>query len=178
MKTILRSALVSAVFLTLAVSPSIRAQKHTAANGQAASLEDRRKALDTVFHDYWEDVLKSDPEYASFLGDKRYNDKLSDYSVKSVNDQLAREQGFLMRLAAVDPIGLSGQENTSREMLLNKITEDLEAADFKEWEMPVNQMGGIYDDFPIWPRNSALPRLRTTTTGLRASMPCQPPLNR
>ena len=25
---------------------------------------------------------------------------------------------------------------------------DQEAAEFKEWEMPVNQMGGIYSDYP------------------------------
>ncbi|MGC1463785.1 MAG: DUF885 domain-containing protein [Terracidiphilus sp.] len=148
MEKILRSALVSAAFLLLVVAPSIRAQKLTAANAQAATLEDRRKALDAVFHDYWEDLLKHDPEYASFLGDKRYNGQLSDYSLKAVNDMLAREQNFLMRLAAIDPTGFTEQENTSREMLLNELAQDQEAADFKEWEMPVNQMDGIYDDLP------------------------------
>ena len=42
-----------------------------------ASLEDRRKALNDLFHDYWEDQLKHDPEFASSLGDKRYNDQIS-----------------------------------------------------------------------------------------------------
>jgi uncharacterized protein (DUF885 family) len=141
-------ALVSAAFFLLVFAPALKAQKLTAATAQATSLEDRRKALDAVFNDYWEDVLKSNPEFASSIGDKRYNDKLSDQSVKAFNEQLAREQNFLMRLAAIDPEGLTSKEATSRELLLNKITEDQEAADFKEWEMPVNQMGGIYDDFP------------------------------
>ena len=142
------SALVSTAFLLLAFAPHIRAQKLTAANAQATTFEDRRKALDAVFADYWEDVLKSDPEFASFIGDKRYNDKLSDYSVKAVNDSLQRKQEFLMRLAAIDPAGFTDQEKTSRDLLLDKLTEAEEGAEFKEWEMPVNQMEGIYQDFP------------------------------
>ncbi len=61
----------------------------------AATVEANRKALNALFQDYWEDNLKHSPEFASTLGDKRYNDQISDYSVKAVNDQLAREQNFL-----------------------------------------------------------------------------------
>ena len=111
-------------------------------------MEDRRKALNGVFHDYWEDLLQHEPEFASSIGDKRYNDKISDYSVKAVNDRLEREQNFLLRLAAIDPAGLTAQEQTSRELLLRKLADEQEAAEFKEWEMPVDQMGGIYDDWP------------------------------
>jgi len=112
------------------------------------TLEDRRKALDALFKEYWDANLKTSPEFASAIGDKRFNDKISDYSVKAVNDWLAREQEFLMRLAAIDPAGLDDQEKISRELLLRQFAEDQEAADYKEWEMPVNQMGGIYSTYP------------------------------
>jgi uncharacterized protein (DUF885 family) len=112
------------------------------------SLEDRRKALNDVFHEYWEDQLKHNPEFASSLGDKRYNDQTSDYSVRAVNDGLAREQKFLMRLAAIDPTGLTDQEKISQDLLIHEFEMDQEGAEFKEWEMPVNQMGGIYSDYP------------------------------
>jgi len=143
-----RSIFISAAFLLLAVAPAVRAQKLTAATAQATSLEDRSKALDVIFNDYWQDVLSHDPEFASSIGDKRYNDKLTDRSVKEENDKLQREQDLLMRIAAIDPTGLSDQQETSRELLLRKLTDDQEAAEFKEWEMPVNQMEGVYDDFP------------------------------
>jgi uncharacterized protein (DUF885 family) len=104
--------------------------------------------LHTLFHDYWEENLKRRPEFASALGDKRYNDQISDYSVKAVNDWLATEQDLLMKLAVVDPAGLSDQDRTSRELLIRKLTDDQEAAEFKEWEMPINQMGGIYSTYP------------------------------
>ena len=112
------------------------------------SLEDRRKALGDLFHDYWEDQLRHNPEFASSLGDKRYNDQTSDYSVKAVNDALAREQNFLLKLAAIDPTGLTDQEKISQDLLLRTFELDEEDAEFKEWEMPVNQMGGIYSDYP------------------------------
>ena len=54
----------------------------------------------------------------------------------------------MLRLAAIDPDGLTDAEKTSRELLLRQLTEDQEAAEFKEWEMPVNQMGGIYAEYP------------------------------
>jgi len=133
--------------LLLALAPSPRAQLPLAASAPA-SLEDRRKELIALFHDYWEDTLKHDPEFASSLGDKRYNDQISDYSVKAVNDELAREQGFLLRLASIEPEGFTAQEQISRELLLRRFADDQEAADFKEWEMPVTQLHGIHTDFP------------------------------
>jgi len=114
----------------------------------AATVEANRKALNQVFEDYWQDGLAHSPEFASTLGDKRYNDKISDYSVKAFNEGLAREQGFLMRLAAIDPTGFTDQEKISRELLLRDITDDQEGAEFKEWEMPINQMGGIHTTYP------------------------------
>jgi uncharacterized protein (DUF885 family) len=110
---------------------------------QAFEVAANRKALNALFEDYWEDNLKHSPEFASAIGDKRYNDKISDYSVKAFNEGLAREQSFLLRLATIDPTGLTDQEKISRELLLRGFAEDEEAAEFKEWEMPVNQMDGI-----------------------------------
>jgi len=130
----------------LSFVPALIAQ--TPASAAPASIEDRRKALAALFHDYWEARLKHSPEFASSVGDKRYNDQVSDYSVKAVNDWLGREQEFLLQLGAIDPSSLSSQEKTSRELLLRRFILDQEAAGFKEWEMPVNQMGGIYSVYP------------------------------
>ena len=132
----------SAALLLLTVALPGRSQK------PAASIEDRRKALNALFEQYWDARLERNPEFASTIGDERWNDKVTDYSVKAENDWLAREQTLMMQLAAIDPAGLTDAETTSREMLLRQFADDVEAADFKEWEMPVNQMGGIYAEFP------------------------------
>jgi uncharacterized protein (DUF885 family) len=139
--------LAASVFLLLAAA-ALGAQAPVNSPVQPASVEANRKALNALFDDYWQDRLKHDPEFASTLGDKRYNDQIDDYSVKAENETLAREQNFLMRLAAIDPAGFTDQEKVSRELLLRRFAEDQEAADFKEWEMPVNQMSGIHTAYP------------------------------
>jgi uncharacterized protein (DUF885 family) len=133
-----------AVFALLLVvsAPLLRPQASA-----VSPLEERRKALNAVFDDYWQENLKHSPELASTLGDKRYNDQISDYSVKAENDWLAREQTLLMRLVSIDPAGFTAQENLSRELALRQFTEDQEAAEFKEWEMPLNQMDGIHTTY-------------------------------
>jgi uncharacterized protein (DUF885 family) len=142
-------ALVPVLFSFL--SPAARAQKLQLSPAPAAapvSLEDRRKALNDLFHDYWEDFLKHNPEFASSIGDLRYNNQISDYSVRAFNEGLARERKFLLRLAAIDPTGFTDEEKISQTLLIRQFEEDDEAAEFKEWEMPVNQLGGVYRDFP------------------------------
>jgi uncharacterized protein (DUF885 family) len=141
-------SLALSAFLLLTVAPTLRSQVPAAAPVPAASVEANRKALNAIFDDYWEDKLKHDPEFASMIGDKRYNDRINDYSVKAYNDGLAREENFLMRLAAIDPAGLTDREKVSRDLLLRNFAEDAEAAEFKEWEMPLNQMDGIHTDYP------------------------------
>jgi len=145
LKTSVSAILVSALLLSTLTA---QAQALSASPAPAASVEDRRKALNALFHDYWEASLKHSPEFASSIGDKRYNDQIDDNSVRSINDWLAAEQNYLLQLAAIDPTGLSDQEKISRDLLMRELAEDEEGAEFKEWEMPVNQMGGIYSEFP------------------------------
>ena len=111
-------------------------------------VEDRRKALNALFQQYWDENLERHPEFASTIGVKRWNDKIMDRSVKAENEWLAREQNMMMKLAAIDPAGFTDDEKTSRELLLREFAVDEEAADFKEWEMPVNQFYGIHQAFP------------------------------
>ena len=64
----------------LAVSASLLLLSSGVALPQAAAggaVEGNRKALNEIFKDYWEDGLKHQPEFASTLGDKRYNDQIS-----------------------------------------------------------------------------------------------------
>ena len=141
-------ALSAAAFLLLGFAPTMRAQALSAAPATPATVEGNRKALNGLFAEYWQARMERDPEFASELGDTRYNDRVTDYSVKAENAWLEREENFLMRLAAIDPAGLSAQETISRELLLRTFADDQEAAEFKEWEMPLNQMGGIYTTYP------------------------------
>ena len=126
---------------------ALPAPSPSAVTNAKATPEQNRKELNAIFLDYWEDNLKHSPEFASNLGDKRYNDQISDYSVKAQNETLAREHTFLIRLAGIDTAGLTTQEKTSRDLLMRDIASDEEAQEFKEWEMPLNQMDGIHTTY-------------------------------
>src|SRR5262252_8181128 len=119
----------------------LRAQARAAVPETPAA---RSKALATLFAEIWEDRMKHSPEYASLLGDKRFNDQLSDYSVDEVNASLARGRAFLQRLSTIDTTGLSQQEQLSKTLMLRELTDQQEAARFKEWQMPVNQFNGFH----------------------------------
>lgn len=137
------SAAVLALLSLLSISMQAQAQ-----SAGTAPVEDRRKALSALFQDYWEANLAHDPEFASEIGDKRFDTKISDYSVRAQNEWVQREQEYMLKLAAIDPAGFTQTEAMSREVLMREFADDLEAAQFKPWEMPVNQMGGIYAAYP------------------------------
>jgi uncharacterized protein (DUF885 family) len=113
-----------------------------AATPPAADLEARRKALNDLLAEQWEYTLKTSPEFASILGDKRYNDQLSDVSLKAVLDDLEMARKFLARFEAIDTAGFPEQEALNKALMVRDLKQQLGFAPFKEWEMPVTQMSG------------------------------------
>jgi uncharacterized protein (DUF885 family) len=108
------------------------------------SLQSRRKALEDVIHDQWEYTLKTTPEWASLLGDKRYNDQLSDPSEKALREAVEVNRKFLTRLRAIDASAFPEQERISKDLLEQNILELIEEVDLKTWEMPVTQFAGLH----------------------------------
>jgi uncharacterized protein (DUF885 family) len=113
-----------------------------------ADLESRRKAMKDLLAEQWEYNLSHNPEFASILGDKRWNDKLSDFSQEEIDKDLAKTKEFLDRFEAIDPTGFPEQEALTRTLLVRGFREQLEDARFKNWEMPVTQIYGIHIDAP------------------------------
>ena len=130
--------------------PWVQAQT-VAAAPPATSAAARSKALSALLADIWQDHLKHSPEFASSIGDKRYNDQLTDYSAKEVNASLSRGRDFIQRLSEIDTTGLSEQERLSADLMLRSLIEAQEGSKFKEWEMPVNQFGGLHTDLAQLP---------------------------
>jgi uncharacterized protein (DUF885 family) len=121
---------------------SVRAQIGGPAPADA-SVAARSKALSTLFADIWQDRLKHSPEFASEIGDKRYNDQLTDYSAREVNASLQRGLDYIQRLGAIDTTGLTDQEKLSSELMLHSLIDDQQGAKFKEWEMPISPIFGF-----------------------------------
>ncbi len=135
------SSLVVVGCLTLGAL-SVQAQIGASAPGDA-SVAARSKALSTLLADIWQDRLRHSPEFASLIGDKRYNDQLTDFSAKEVNASLQRGLDYIQRLGAIDTTGLTDQEKLSSELMLHSLIDDQQGAKFKEWEMPVSPIFGF-----------------------------------
>ncbi len=144
---ILRTCLRSIVILCL-LAPlpcSSLAQNGTS---DLASVENRRRQLLDLFDEEWEYELRANPERATALGDRRYNDRLGDVSPEFFQSDLTQKRNFLARFEAIDPSGFPRQDALSRKLMIDRLQQDIEGAQFKPWEMPVNQMNGPHLGLP------------------------------
>src|ERR1035441_2329833 len=131
-KLVFRSALIFALFSAaqgqLGAQALPRNAAAVAAQGATESVADRSRALSQLFNDIWQDKLKHQPEYATYLGDKRYDAELTDYSPRAVNEALERGRTFIDRLSKIDTTGLPQQEQLSADLMLRSLIEDQEGA--------------------------------------------------
>jgi uncharacterized protein (DUF885 family) len=122
------------------------------------SKSDDQKQLRALFDEEWEYELRQSPEMATALGDNRYNDHLDDYSVEAEQADLAAKRKFLTRFEAIGASGLAQQDAFSRELMIRNLKQEIDGAQFKLWEMPVNQMNGphlsLVDMVTIMPFNT------------------------
>lgn len=135
-------------FLICLLAAAMLIPATVAAANPSADLEARRKALSDLLHEQWEYTMRTSPIYASILGDKRYNDKLDDFSQKAIDDNLEQTRLFLSRFEAIDTTGFPEQEALNNDLMVRDLKMGLEGARFKPWEMPVNQSSGIHIDAP------------------------------
>ena len=119
-----------------------------AAFAEPTDLETRRRALDALLAEQWEETLKFSPEFASILGDKRYNDRLSDRSPAAIADGYRRARDWKKRFEAIDTNGFPEQEALNKTLMLRDLDELLANEKFKNWEMPVTQFYGIHIQAP------------------------------
>ncbi|HXC07479.1 MAG TPA: DUF885 domain-containing protein [Steroidobacteraceae bacterium] len=110
--------------------------------GAAQGVQSRVDAQNSLFEEYYQSELKAHPERATAYGDYRYNDRLDEYSLAALRGMHADDRKFLGRLEAISTDGFAEQDVLSHEVLRNTLRQRIANYDFKEYEMPVNQMDG------------------------------------
>lgn len=134
---VLRGVYCLAVLILIATSLGTRAQlkssnSSTTNNAPQSSLADSRKQLSDLLAEHWEYTMRTSPEWASMLGDKRFNDKLSDLSENAVYADLDEQEKFLQRFKSIDAAGFPEQEALNKTLMVRNIELQLEGAKFKE----------------------------------------------
>ncbi len=111
------------------------------------SVEDRRTQLKKAIDEEWAYELQTSPELATQTGDNRYNDRLSDYSARSIADQAAHAAQMLRRIESIDTAGFPEQEELNKVLMVGRLRDGIASEKFKDWEMPVTQFGGVHLDY-------------------------------
>jgi uncharacterized protein (DUF885 family) len=114
----------------------------------------RRARLKAALRDEWEYQLRTYPETATAVGDNRYNDRLSDYSPEFFAGEVQHARQALQVFESIDTTGFPEQERLNKVLMVRDLREQIEAARFKGWEMPVNQMYGIHLEYASLPFNT------------------------
>ena len=140
--------MISKRFILLSLLGVLVVQAQTA---QDQSLEARRNALKELLAEQWEYTTRTSPEFASMLGDKRYNDQLTDYSISAIQQRYEAARRFLGRFEAIDTTGFPEQESLNKRLMVHDLKSGLEGERFKTWEMPVTQQSGIHLEAPQAP---------------------------
>lgn len=102
------------------------------------------KEFEKLGKDYWEFVMKTNPTWATFLGDDRYDDQLEEFGPKIRAYKVKECQRFLNRLQKIDLTNLNTTEKVSYSILKRQMDEFLESQKFKDWEWNLDQLFGLH----------------------------------
>ncbi|MCI2244108.1 DUF885 family protein [Xanthomonas sp. PPL568] len=119
-----------------------------AASAAAKAAVPPGQALAALLDAQWQYQLAHHPEFASIIGDSRYNDRWTDYSPAALEAERQATAGFLARFDAIDAKALSAQERLSLQMMQRQLRDRLEAIALKNDEMPLEPVGGIQVALP------------------------------
>lgn len=109
-----------------------------------SNLEARRQQLNQLIADEWEYEMRESPEFATMVGDYRYNDQWSDASLAHVPVQRAALQEWFTKFEAVDTSGFPEQEKLNQQLMVRNLKERVEAIDLRLYLMPIDQFGGTH----------------------------------
>ena len=97
----------------------------------------------------WEDTLEKSPLFASLLGDKRFDDKVSSNSVEDFFLNRDYEKYVLDILNSIDPDNLSSDDQLNYRLLVLDYETSLEGREFPSYYMRLNQRGGVQDYYDM-----------------------------
>lgn len=115
-----------------------------AAPAAASDVSARVAALNALLAEQWQHTLQTQPEFATILGDLRYNDRWSDASLAHVAVERKVTEDFLKRFEAIDTSGFADTDKLNQQLMVRQLKDGLRSTDLKLYEMPLDQMSGAH----------------------------------
>lgn len=124
----------------------------------AQSPADPGAAVNALARAYWAFQMARYPTWATYLGDRRHDDRLADLSDAAHERDLARVRDLKERLSATPADGLSPQDMITREVLGTTLDDELDGEVCRERLWKVDQLDGYQVTL------AELPNYHTITT--------------
>ncbi len=109
-----------------------------------ANVSSRVAALNALLAEQWQHGLQTSPEFATVLGDLRYNDRWSDLSLANAAAEHKTTADFLKRFQAIDTTGFPDTDKLNQQLMVRQLQANLKSYDLKLYEMPLDQMSGAH----------------------------------
>jgi len=112
-------------------------------NGEKSESEKFHELLS----EQWEKGIIRNPEWASSLGDNRFNDKLNDTSYETILKRQGETRELQETVKKIDRSKLSEDDQLNYDLYLQGIEKQIEGFQFLSYLIPIDQMGGIQISF-------------------------------
>lgn len=109
---------------------------------------DANELLAQLFKNYEEYNKRTYPEGATYEGDHRYDDLLSDNSAEAVKASYDSTRAFLNKLLSIDYASLSYDNKLNFDLFKSSLEQSLEDERFNWQYMPIGQQWGLHISFP------------------------------
>jgi uncharacterized protein (DUF885 family) len=100
--------------------------------------------LHQLFDEQWEWQLRESPESATFVGDRRYDDRVSDFSPAAFERRRARGREVLQRIEAIDRGKLSADDQLNYDLFRESMRDNVAGDAFPSELLAINQLFGIH----------------------------------
>ena len=105
------------------------------------------KALHKLLENDWNKRVEQYPEWATQLGDNRFNDKLNDASYETIIRLQGESKELLNKIKDIDRSVLSVEDQLNYDLFLNDLIHGMKGFEYLLYLIPVTQMGGIQIGF-------------------------------
>src|SRR5687767_13226089 len=104
---------------------------------QKSNQGEATKQLYALFDAEWENLMKESPTFASYLGDKRYNDRWEDQSLAAIERRQRHTIETLEKLKKIDRSQLSVSDRLNFDLFQKDYEQSIEGYQFKQFLLPV-----------------------------------------
>ena len=123
-----------------------------AADGRTPAQRELATLLDTE----WQWRLRENPQFATTVGEHRYDGQLSHESIADEQRRSGETQRFLESLGRVDRAALPAGDQVTFDMFRAELEDRLAAFRYREYLLPINADSGFHSGFALMPQTLRL----------------------